>query len=555
MTQLDELADELNAVAQRTLPRVFVSSRQDRPLKLPQLRSVADRVRPGNWGGNPTAALEVVLRLAIERLEGDYHAELNKKKAAYILFNMDAPELNVASIQFEGLEGKRYSHIMTELRAAAKELHNERGLAHPTNKLRLSLARIMLDPKFGKSAEAKTDSPEGDAALRLPPARDVMDEERSKQAIRDVLSETDEIAVHRLALLLNFDLPLVRAACEYLLTAGISIESGCRIIARDAGLFLDSLANHRRQPPVTRRVNEIVEELEREYPRVIAVLDLVSFLYHDYLSTEYISAHILVSSYVNLDEVDHAALIYNDTIVPLLAVDLLERDGIFVRMNPLVHSIIRIARKEKAAQVSSRLSSSGATEQSKPSAWNLMEAKWSPTASAARDLLDFILKERLRDQLYDDGRAAQVGKYSCAEWSILVDELRIRCFEMAAFMWVAAAGRRWGKRYLAKLEQGASRDLEDVEIDLQHFRDRFRIFEMEEAVDRSIEMFSVALREIFGAARDGENIEEAIVREFGKIITNIILNFHVDRVQSPLGELRFSDFFPAQRWREDPNDD
>lgn len=548
--QVDGLADELNAVAQRVLPRVFVKHGKEGPLDLPELRAVADRVFLGGWDTDGPATLEKLLRLAVSRLDGNYYGSVGRKEAAHILFNLDAPELGIDSLQLEGLSGKWYPHLLAVLKTRTNTTHTRRGLARDTSDLRLALARIMLDPQFGLNSDATAveDAADQDLLL-LSPARSIMDEEKAKQIVREVLGETDEIAIRRLALSLNFDPPLIRAACDYMKADTISVESACRILAKDAGIFLDSLARRIEQSPITRRLRQVVEMLEAEHPRSLRALDFIAFLHSEHISAEYVLAYLLECQYVDLETFEHAELIFDGAIQPLIDASLVDQDGAFLRMNPLVHSVIRELRRDKCSEINDRLASYGFTDLSTtPSAWHLMEAKWSPTSIAARWMQDYVLSARLVDQLQNHGRLARAGKLAGADWMLIVEALRVRCAEKAALSWFLFEVDRHFETNMPLLLDGSLAAWRDAKFERQKFYDRIEWLE----IGPTIERVSNKLEEIIKglpARREGTDMADLVApyfkKQFGEFYAEVDTAFRLDEVATPVGTLRFSDYFAA----------
>ncbi|MFC5099535.1 hypothetical protein [Kibdelosporangium philippinense] len=121
MPGIGDLAGELNDVVQRVPSRAFQKLEGHGPLELPHLWAVAERVLPGAWETDPSDALEQLLRLAIDRLEGDFNGAISNQHAAYLLFNLDgAPSLpEVKPLDLDGVDGKHSSKIIQRLKKAA----------------------------------------------------------------------------------------------------------------------------------------------------------------------------------------------------------------------------------------------------------------------------------------------------------------------------------------------------------------------------------------------------------------------------------------------------
>jgi hypothetical protein len=395
-----------------------------------------------------------------------------------------------------------------------------------------------------------------DDPLLLSPMRLVMDEEKSKQIVREVLEEPDEIGIYRLALSLNFDPPLVCAACDYLKDEGISVDSACRILAKDTGIFLDSLARHIEQPPITRRLRQEIETLEAEHPRAIRALDFIAFLHYEHISVEYVLAYLLERQYIDLETFEHASLIFDGAVQPLIDAGLLEQDGAFIRMNPLVHSVVRELRRDKCSEINDRLVSYGFTDlNATPSAWQLMEAKWSPTSIAARWMLDYILSARLVDQLQNHGRLARAGKCAGADWILIVEALRARCVDKAGSSWFLFEAARHFETKMPLLRDGSLVAWRDAKFERQEFYDQIEWLEIGPTIERVSDKLE-AIIEGLSAKQEGVDILDLVrphfKKQFGEFYTEVDTAFHLDDVATPVGNLRFSDYFPQWKRSQQP---
>lgn len=460
---------------------------------------------------------------------------------------------------------EKFARFGREIRQILAVRHYNYGIGWLVSKKKVSEEGLLgtfvdelctyLDDEDGKLTKLAKDlgllptadvDPSSDPFL-LSPSREVMDEEKAKQIVSEVLAETDEVAVYRLALSLNFDPSLTRATCDYMRTEEISIESACRILAADAGIFLDSLARHRKQASVTRRIRQVVKDLEIEHPRVIRALDFIVLLHHENIAAEYILAYLMECQYIDREKFEHAILTYMGAISPLIDAGLLKKDGAFVRMNPLVHSIVRELRRDKWSEVKERLDSIGFTDLSAvPSAQQLMEAKWSPTSIAARWVLDYVLVTRLHDQLQNRGQSSRSGKLAGADWMLIVEALRVRFLEKAAMAWVLFVSNLQIGRILSRLKEGLD-DWEDIEAEELDFNDRFRFFEMSELIESATDRVLAIFRTL-PEIQDGDDVLAKINPYFESCMTELRATleeaFNRDEVSTQVGTLRFSDFFP-----------
>ena len=147
-----ELIDELAAVADRQIDRVFIDRGRMKPVEMPNLVAIARAHFGDIWDDDPKSAIELTIRAAISGLEDaplrDIH-RMKKQEAAYRLFNLAEPRFDVVPLELEGISGQRYKVILADLykRAGVAGL-SVAGKRAPFTDLRKELAGKLLHPDF-----------------------------------------------------------------------------------------------------------------------------------------------------------------------------------------------------------------------------------------------------------------------------------------------------------------------------------------------------------------------------------------------------------------------
>jgi len=431
MTQAgDALAAELDRVAQRVLPRAFTKHGKEGPLELPKLQAVADHVFPGSWGVDGLAALEKLLRLAIGRLEGSYHGNLGRKEAAYILFNLDAPELGIDSLQLEGLDGRGYPYLLAVLKSKTNTEHQPRGLARATRDLRLALARIMLDPQFGSEPDRAADkgatgqvSPGASqpraVTLKLPQRSRsrfhaiVGDKMADKPVAIDFLvKKLPQVATGDIGELIDYlgsYSTLVAQAVIFLeKNPDISARDLMTSFARDAALVIDML-HATDGPSLTALLRRFVEILEANNPDALALLTLLTFGAHSSVPYELAGAFLLGQQTVDNEEAIHASLALRRALEPLLSFGFVTSESATIEIDQLAQNVLAsllddrfdsFVEKARVVQCDRDVVSA---------------AGWGPLSSTGRTVFFEVVNNRILDRQNANVRRRR-GEFYGPEW-------------------------------------------------------------------------------------------------------------------------------------------
>ena len=437
----DTLAAELDKVAQRTLSRVFTKHEKAGPLDLPKLQAVADRVLPGSWKANGLATLERLLRLAIGRLEGNYHGSLGRKEAAYILFNLDSPELGINSLQLEGVGGKWYPHILAVLKAKTNMTHSRRGLARPTRDLRLALARVMLDPDFvltedigSTNAEVNVQRNSLDVSQGL--FRTLVGELADREAaIRYVIeaiprATEEEVEVLVNSLCLHASL-IVKAVDFFKNNEEFSVRDLSSSIARDAALAMDTIqGDELKFFRLTESLRRLIGELSEQNPDALVLLELLTFGCHHSVSFELAGAYLLEQRTISNTESAHASFAIKRALAPLLEYGMVELIGASIKMDRLAQDVFASLLKDR---LDGFLRKAYALQcESYDELW---DAGWSPIAVATRKTFAAIAVTRLADR--EDGyRRRNAGGFGGPEWAKKAGDLWLAHFTSTMPNWI-----------------------------------------------------------------------------------------------------------------------
>ncbi|WKX09976.1 ATP-binding protein [Streptomyces sp. NL15-2K] len=163
---------ELAAVAGRLTERVFEPVGNQPPLPIPNLRFLAAHHFPDEWQRDRVVALEALLRRGSSHLNGLFAESLmTVQEAALRLFNLDGgadfPTVKKRDLGYLGHDSdKKYSELRNDLKKRV-DPRGESTFGRDLRKLRLSLARVLLDPDFpfeGDTAGTETFISDGNVA-------------------------------------------------------------------------------------------------------------------------------------------------------------------------------------------------------------------------------------------------------------------------------------------------------------------------------------------------------------------------------------------------------
>ncbi|MEV6717256.1 hypothetical protein AB0M48_35095 [Lentzea sp. NPDC051208] len=554
---IDKVTEELNQLARRVLSRAFEGAGKTIPLSLPKLKEISGRLAPGGWDA---ATLERVLRFGIEQLDESFE-KISSREAAFLLFNLDGgPDFpHVVSVDLEIVDGKRYGHLFRRLAHTAGLFNANSGVRQRVAKLRRSLAIVLVDAAYsfevqmdphGISSVVATASPDVQVAdtcaayedfLKLAPSLEVMDEGQSIQAVRDAFEAVDEAEAYHLALLLNFDPPLVRQASEYLLAEEMPIATACSIISADAGVFLDALARRMRQQRPTRRIEQTIAELEREHPRSIEALDFFAYTHHERISAEHVMSYLMRLPLIKQTERTHALLVYEEAVEPLIDAGLVEHHGPFARVNPLAQCIWRKLRASRKDEVRLRVSQLDfGLERPLRHAFTLAEERWSVTTIAGRWLSELALVSRL-----DLGSSSHVVEEKL--WPLVAQEARRR------FAYSACASVFFRHSY--KMAEKNLQEAEDLlaagEVKMKWSRvDSVELFDSYDAMDwaeiaEAIKDILQWLRSVIDQRR-AEPASVGLLKDiYGELANRVVRNSAEASIVTGIGSIPIPALFPA----------
>lgn len=111
------IAEELVALGKRPIEELLSQQSEAGPAAISKLMEIAQNHFPNEWDADPGEALEAAIRAAIEGLDGPLRVDhrMTAQEAAYRLFNLAEPRLGVEPLELEGLDGHRYTHVLSDL--------------------------------------------------------------------------------------------------------------------------------------------------------------------------------------------------------------------------------------------------------------------------------------------------------------------------------------------------------------------------------------------------------------------------------------------------------
>ncbi len=142
---LDAVTQDLYEVARWTIKETFLELKTSKR-NIASLQKIVEQRFPHEWQQDKSAALELTIREGIHKLEGALEGGASMRATAYRLFNLSgAPSFpDIKPLSFEGIDGKKYSHILNVLVKEQNIQGASATIGRRTRTLRCALAGVLI---------------------------------------------------------------------------------------------------------------------------------------------------------------------------------------------------------------------------------------------------------------------------------------------------------------------------------------------------------------------------------------------------------------------------
>jgi hypothetical protein len=431
------LMRELREVRDRGIARVENNTKRLVKLDLPLLRERAEVIV--GPGVSFTAAVKKIIEEAIEGI-----SEGVLKLVAYRLFGLDR-DLTLSKTREWRQEALRL--YQERLEESQKGVVRYIGLDEFKNGPETDAIGLVADEIEVIAAASIAKKIASRGPIEITPRADdlVMESAEAVELVATLLPETDSQDHFRLAWTLGNRKYVIEQACAFLSQESrMNVLEFCRLVARDAGVTIDSLAIQEDRA-LTVIYQRIADRLSRENPRSLRLLEALAFVSHRNVPIEYLASHLLREPFIRRADVSFAVMTFQVAARPLLSYGLIQIDGSLVNMNSLTQAVFRSLFWDRIGEICDQLV-------------NLFDIRfeqlrdngWGAFTSAGRFLCNKIISARLHDHYARNDELMNRGLLAGAEWNVLVETLWLRVIGRKLIVTMAAGAR-------VQLEDGGER--------------------------------------------------------------------------------------------------
>lgn len=271
----------------------------------------------------------------------------------------------------------------------------------------------------------------GSEATTVLIGNDKLSPNEAMELISSLLPAEQESDLFQLVWHLGCERGLIKDAAQFLNSKKLPSAELSRLLAHDPTLALD-VVNPKGEVSIVSTFNRTLIELERENPRSVEALKLLSVVHYRNVPLEYVMSYLLGVQFIKTDELTHGVLLLDMAMGPLERRGIVKRAAFHFWMNPLEQAVWRhvfVNDLPATAERVDRLEVDGDTEEA------MAQAGWGPYTIADRAVCNKVLQIYQRDISQDDGHLLRQGKLAGFEWNSLIQALRQHNLSRIAVGW------------------------------------------------------------------------------------------------------------------------
>ncbi|MFI0794109.1 hypothetical protein ACH4OY_15685 [Micromonospora rubida] len=261
-----------------------------------------------------------------------------------------------------------------------------------------------------------------------------INEEEVAILVRQFFPNASEQECTALAYGAGFYRQVVEQACAYLAdNPALSVQDFCTALSCDPISVIESLAIDE-GPSIAVTCRRLIEQVEREHPQSLALLEFLACTSHEFVPAELTMAFLTEKRTITVADLPSADFVFWAALNPLGKLGIVYFDGCMLRMNILIHAIVRqilIERtdEDRRGRIQLWILNSSRELGEK----DLWRSGWGTYTLAGRLLCVQATQARVRDQLRG-GLLQRAGKLGGVAWNALISALWFRHIVLARQM-------------------------------------------------------------------------------------------------------------------------
>jgi predicted Ser/Thr protein kinase len=248
---------------------------------------------------------------------------------------------------------------------------------------------------------------------------DVLDDTEAFVMTSMLLPDASDADAQALRIMTGYRPRLIEQACSYIRNRGVAdIQAFCTSVGQDVETALNAIGDSRGQT-LTAIYRRYAEELGREAPDSLRLLELLPYIAHLCVPPEFLMAYLLGVPYIRKEDLTRAQLTYEAAIRPLQAYSLVTVSptrGISIQ--PFTQHVLRaIFGKTLAAKLQSLQTILQVNREA------LYAEGWSLLTVTGRQTCGRVLLTHLIDEFQNGSTLASQGIIGGVQWGMLVTHL------------------------------------------------------------------------------------------------------------------------------------